>query len=169
MSADGFQIMRPQSANLEAARIVRKPLRDPRRHFALATVPHRALPDDAYAPPSFAQPSGVRRISLDVALELVRPESRVGLRRRGKTAIAVTMPETAMHKDRCMMLGEDDIRPPGQPGRMQTIPKTGLVQRLAKANLRTCVFPADARHHAGSGFCINHIGQRLHLLHEYAT
>ena len=110
MSADGFRIMRPQSVNLEAARIVRKPLRDPRRHFALATVPHRALPDDAYAPPRFSQPSGVRCISLDVALELVLPESRVGLRRRSKTAIAVTMPETAMHKDNGPVFWENDVR-----------------------------------------------------------
>ncbi len=74
-----------------------------------------------------------------------------------------------MDEYRGTMLCQNDIRFSGQFRTMQPEAETGPVKGFAKADLGRRVFATDARHHAGAGICIHHVGQRLRPFCRCAT
>lgn len=66
-----------------------------------------------------------------------------------------------MDEYRVTMLRQNDIRFSGQFRTMQPEAETGQVKGFTKADFGGGAFAADARHHAGAGICIHHVGQRL--------
>ena len=66
----------------------------------------------------------------------------------------MAMSETAMYEHGNVELGEDQIRPTGQPFRVKTVPKAVFMQKSPHSKLGFSVFVPDLRHHAGSGFLI---------------
>ena len=73
-----------------------------------------AFPDDNDMPASLLQRGLFFFITLDVALEFLRPEFHVGFRHRGDFAAFVAMPETAVDENHRMPFGQNDIGMSGQ-------------------------------------------------------
>jgi len=67
------------------------------------------------------------------------------------------VPEAPVDKDHGAVLAQDQIRPARQGPGMQAETETGPVQGASHPHLRQGVAPADPRHHARPGGCINDV------------
>jgi hypothetical protein len=80
-----------------------------------------ALPDDHDIPTLPDKLSSILFVSFSVALEFRNPEICAGLWKSRKSAVFVTVPETAVDEDDFASLSGDDVRPPWQSFHVQSI------------------------------------------------
>lgn len=68
------------------------------------------------------------------------------------------MPETAMNEYHGLVLGENQIRFPGEIFDMQAVAETGSMESFAENKLGLGIFAPDAGHHPAPGGFVDDIG-----------
>lgn len=96
-------------------------------------------------------------ISFNILSELVRPFLTILLWSRGVSTSPMSVPETAVHEYRQLVLGHDYVRPARQLPDMQSIPKPLGVQIVSYLQFRLGIFSPNSRHHARPGSAIDYV------------
>lgn len=116
----------------ELGRIVNKPVREPRSGYTQPIPSKGALPDHSYPPARLTEPSVTLLVPCDGRRELGFPEVHTSLRRCRVFASRMLVPEAAVDKADRAVLGEDEIRFPGQTLPMEPVPETTRMECLAQ-------------------------------------
>ena len=126
-----------------------------------------ALPDDKDAPPKAGQFPVFGLIPPLVAGKFGLPEFGIRLRKSGKRAIPVSMPETAMYEYRDMSSRHDNVGSSRQILPVQTETIAGLEQHASDEQLGLRVLATNARHHLASlrgGYNVHDVSSDGHAL-----
>lgn len=122
--------------------------------------PRLAFPYDQDLPSPGPKLPGISRIPSHVATELLAPESPVGSRGRGKSAIPMPMPIAAVNEYHRLVSGEDKIRPTRKMPSVKTESKAGRMQISAHGHFGSGVGRSNPAHHPGSSRPVNDVGHR---------
>ncbi len=115
--------------------------------FLLFSAIDLAFPNDQAPPPEFCKFGNIERISFDVALKLLRPESRIALRHVCVLTSGVLMPKTTMHEKGRVVLWKNDVGFPMEFLHVKAIAEAIHVQEFSDDQLGGGIFALNARHH----------------------
>lgn len=119
-----------------------------------------ALPNDSDAPALVSQRRGCLHVPLDITGKLVSPEARIAGRRGRKAAIAVPVPEAAVHENCRIVLLQHKVRLAWQVLGMEPETEPEGMEFATQAHFRACIPRPDATHHARARCRINDISQK---------
>lgn len=105
-----------------------------------------AFPDDNHAPPKGPKLFSGALVAGDVSSKLRLPEVASGLGHDFAVTTSVTMPVAAVNKDYCIVLGQHDVRFPGELLSVQPEPITEPMHSPSNDQFGLCVLSADPGH-----------------------
>src|SRR5690606_9715398 len=120
-------------------------------------VDRLAFPNREHAPASSAPLIAYPFIARHVLLKFPLPELESGGWRGSEATFLMSVPETAVHEDRCTVLRQDDVGPTRQFRNVHSEAKPGLVQVAAHKALRHCVPSPNRGHHARPCLLIDNV------------
>lgn len=118
------------------------------------------FPNRKHAPPQVLKLCLPLHIARYCASEFLLPEMNPALRIGRIRTTFMAMPETAMNKDDCPVLRENDIRLAREIRRVKAKAETSAVQQASQMQLRPGILAPDTRHIPGSplrSYPISHV------------
>lgn len=119
-----------------------------------------ALPDDSNAPAHVPERFCRLPVPLDIAGKLVGPEAGIAGRRGREAAIAVPVPEAAVHENCRFVLLQHKVRLAWQVLDVEPETESQGMEFATQAHFRACIPRPDATHHARARCRINDVGQK---------
>lgn len=123
-------------------------------------VTQAALPYGRNAPAHVPERFHRLPVPLDIAGKLVDPESGIAGRSGREAAIAVPVPEAAMHENRRIVLLQHKVRLARQVLGVEPKTESEGMEFAAQAHFRARIPRPDATHHARARCRINDVGQK---------
>lgn len=123
-------------------------------------VAQPALPDGCNAPAHVPERFHRPPVPLDIAGKLVDPESGIAGRSGREAAIAVPVPEAAMHENCRIVLLQHKVRLARQVLGVEPKTESEGMEFATQAHFRACIPRPDATHHARARCRINDVGQK---------